>query len=295
MPARGEQGPHEHCNVERGRADRREHFLRRGRCLLPGAGGGQGRVGSPDTATAEPPVPRPRTTPVKVTLFQNLAFTDFTPKTFHYSPPPGGARRWAKVVLVADFSVTPGRQFDRTAQISPGPDERLLRHHDGAVARASARTWHVERDVTDDSALLRTPQPGEVILGNIVNATYTGVIRGSASLLFYPPDRATPPAETPDVVLPLPSKGDGAARLSGPDGALTETFTFPDQRRPGLSRPASPKARARTSSGISGVPSDLADKLQTFGGTAFREARGYGRRQAGGRRAGLPVDLYRRH
>ncbi len=228
------------------------------------------RIGSPNTATAEPPVSRPRTQPVKVTLFQNLAFTDFTPKTFRYLPPPGGSKRWAKVILVADFSVTPGRQFDRTAQITVGRTNVYF----GTTMEPSrdvGPTWHVERDVTDDSALLQTPQPGEAILGNIVNGTYTGIIRGSAGLLFYPPGRDTPPAETPDMVLPLPNKAGGAAGLSGPGGALTETFTFPTNVvRAYLDLIT--ESQGRDEFWYLGVPDDLAEKLHTFGGTAFREA-----------------------
>jgi len=227
------------------------------------------RIGSPNTATAEPPVSRPQTRPIKVMLFRNLAFKDYTPKTFRYSP-PGGARRWAKVILVADYSVTPGRQFDRTAQIALGHTNVYF----GTTMEPSrdvGPTWHVERDVTDDSALFRTPQPGEAILGNIVNATYTGVIRGSAFLLFYPPDRSTPAAETPDVVLPLPDKAGGAAGLSGPDAVLTETFTFPmNVVRAYLDLVT--ESQGQDEFWYLGVPSDLAEKLQTFGGTAFREA-----------------------
>ena len=215
-------------------------------------------------------MPRPRTPPVKVTLFQNLAFTDFTPKTFHYAPPPGGSRRWAKVILVADYSVTPGRQFDRTAQIFLGRTNVYF----GTTMEPSrdvGPTWHVERDVTDDSALLRTPQTGEAILGNIVNETYTGIIRGSAFLLFYPPDRNTPPAETPDIVLPLPNKSGGAAGISGPDGALTETFTFPTNVvRAYLDLIT--ESQGQDEFWYLGVPDALAEKLHTFGGTAFREA-----------------------
>lgn len=228
------------------------------------------QVGSPNTATAEPPVSRPRTQPVTVTLFRNLAFTDFTPKTFRYSPPPGGTRRWAKVVLVADFSVTPGRQFDRTAQIAIGHTNVYF----GTTmepSRGVGPSWHVERDITDDSALLRTAQPGDVILGNVVNETYTGVIRGSASLQFYPPGRATPAAEVPDLVLPLPGQAGGTAGLSGPDGAMTGTFTFPTNTvRAYLDLIT--ESQGRDEFWYLGVPSDLAEKLQTFGGTAFREA-----------------------
>lgn len=228
------------------------------------------KIGSPNTAAADPPVARPRTRPVKAMLFQNLAFTDYTPKTFRYLPPPGGARRWAKVLLVADFSVTPGRQFDRTAQIAVG-HKNVYFGTTMEPSRDVGPTWHVERDVTDDSALLRMPQPGEAILGNIVNGTYTGIIRGSASLLFYPPDRSTPPAETPDMVLPLPNKAGGAAGLSGPDGALTETFTFPTNVvRAYLDLIT--ESQGQDEFWYLGVPSGLAEKLQTFGGTAFREA-----------------------
>ncbi|MDQ2798240.1 MAG: peptide-N(4)-(N-acetyl-beta-glucosaminyl)asparagine amidase, partial [Armatimonadota bacterium] len=183
-------------------------------------------IGSPDTATADPPVSRPQTQPIQVPLFHDLAFTNFTAKTFRYHPPAGPRRRWAKVILTADFSVTPGRQYDRTAQIMIGRANVYF----GTTmepSRTVGPAWHVERDVTDDLALLQSAQPGEAILGNIVNATYTGVIHGSASLLFYPAERKSPAAETPDVVLPLPSKAGGAANVSGPGGALTETFAFP--------------------------------------------------------------------
>ena len=228
------------------------------------------QIGSPDTATAAPPVSRPPTRPFKVTLFQNLAFTDYTPKAYRYLPPPGGARRWAKVVLVADFSVTPGRQFDRTGQIVLGRTN-LYFGTTMEPSRTVGPTWHVERDVTDDAAILRTPQPGEVVLGNVVNETYTGVIKGSAFLLFYPPDRSNPPAETPDMVLPMPNKPGGAASLSGPDGALTETFTFPTNVvRAYLDLIT--ESQGRDEFWYLGVPSDLSEKLQTFGGTAFREA-----------------------
>lgn len=228
------------------------------------------RVGSPDTATADPPAQRPHTAPLKVTLFRDLTFADFTPKGFRFAPPPGARRRWAKVVLVADYSVTPGRQFDRTAQISVG---RTLLYF-GTTMEPSAKVgpaWHVERDVTDDGALFRAPQAGEAILGNIVNETYTGLIRGSAFLLFYPPGRADPPAEAPDVVLPLPNKSGGAAGISGPGGMLAETFVFPTNVVRAYLDVVT-ESQGRDEFWYLGVPDAQAGKLQTFGGTAFREA-----------------------
>src|SRR5579862_2241432 len=73
------------------------------------------RIGSSNPISAEPPVARPRGTPCVVRLFENLQFADFTPKVFAYTPPAGCAGPWAKVVFSADFTVTAGRQFDRTA------------------------------------------------------------------------------------------------------------------------------------------------------------------------------------
>jgi hypothetical protein len=40
-------------------------------------------VGSPNTVTANAPVPRPSTTPCTVTLFQGFDFDDFNPRTFN--------------------------------------------------------------------------------------------------------------------------------------------------------------------------------------------------------------------
>jgi len=73
------------------------------------------QIGSSNPVTAEPLVRRPHTSPCLVKLFQNLAFADFTPKTYSYTPPAGCPGPWSKVVFTADFTVTAGRQFDRTA------------------------------------------------------------------------------------------------------------------------------------------------------------------------------------
>src|SRR5436853_4166404 len=155
------------------------------------AGPGMAQVGSSNTATADPSVPRPHTTPCAVQLFSNQTFADFSPKTFTYTPPAACPGPWAKVVLEADFSVTAGRQFDRTAQIA-------INHvnvYYGTTAEPSAAVspaWHVERDLTDYSSLFTTIQSGEVSLGNLVNSTFTGILHGDARLLFYPPSAAAP-------------------------------------------------------------------------------------------------------
>ncbi len=184
------------------------------------------QIGSSNAATAEPPVPRPASVPVAVPLFQDATFTDFSPHPFAFVPPPGGRRHWAKIVLVGDFFVTAGRQYDRTGEISVGHANIFF----GTTAEPSdhvSPAWHVERDVTDYAALLTRPQPGQTQIGNIVNATYTGVIHGSVSLLFYPVGKNQAAPLTPDLVLPLPAGGTGGKGISSPADTLTQSYTLP--------------------------------------------------------------------
>ena len=228
------------------------------------------QIGSADTAVADPLVSHPPTKPLVVSLFHDLTFRDYSPKPFRYTPPDSSCWRWAKVVLVLDFAVTPGRQFDRTARLALGRTNLYF----GTTAEPSrlvGPAWHVERDVTDYSALFRTSQPGEVNIGNTVNETYTGIIHGSAKLLFYPPNRAVPAAETPDLVLPLPNTADGSGRVSSSANTLAATYLFPrNVVRAYLDLIT--ESQGEDEFWYLGVPSPWAAKLQTFGGTAFREA-----------------------
>lgn len=227
------------------------------------------QVGSSNAATAEPPVPRPATVPIAVPLFHDLTFTDFSSHPFNYVPPPGGKRRWAKIVLVGDFFVTAGRQYDRTGEISVGHTNLFF----GTTAEPSDRVspaWHVERDVTDYAALFQKPQPGQTQIGNIVNATYTGVIHGTASLLFYPAGKneAAPP---PDLVLPLPAGGTGGKGVSSPTDTLTQTYTLPTNiTRAYLDLIT--QSQGSDEFWYLSVPNTLTQKLQSSGNTAFREA-----------------------
>ena len=238
-------------------------------CAVPGIAQTTPTVGSANTAVADPPVPRPRTQPLQVPLFSGLSFADFSAKTFTYTP-PAPAQRWAKVVLVADFSVSAGRQFDRTAQIAIGGANVYF----GTTPEPSgtvSRSWHVERDITDDSALLRSAQSGEVDLGNLVNSTYTGVISGSAYLQFYPPDRQDRSAQVPDMVLPLPNTSNGTGTLNSSGDVLSGTFTFPTNTvRAYLDLIT--QSQGGDEFWYLGVPDALTSELEDNGGTAFREA-----------------------
>src|SRR6266436_7803073 len=116
-------------------------------------------IGSGNTAIADPGVARPATTPCRVLLFTDMKFADFSPKSFAYAPPAACPGPWQKVVLEADYSVEAGRQFDRTATLWIGG----VNVYFGTTAEPSrppnpvARAWHIERDLTEYGALLRTP------------------------------------------------------------------------------------------------------------------------------------------
>src|SRR5215469_16304943 len=166
-------------------------------------------IGSANNATADPPVPRPDTVPCVVELFNNIAFNNFSPKFFPFVPPAGCPGPWAKVVLSADFSIQAGRQFDRTAEIWIG-GVNIYFGTTSEPSRAVARSWHIERDLTDYTALFNTTQNGRVDLGNLVNSTFTSTLFGTAQLQFYPLSHNNNGAPTTaDLVLPLASNPTG--------------------------------------------------------------------------------------
>ena len=232
------------------------------------------RVGSANTAFADPPVPHPNTKPCKVPLFDHFRFADFNPKPFSYTPPacPGP---WAKVILVADFSVTKGIQFDRTANIWIGPTNIYF----GTTSEPdpnNSRHWQIERDLTDYSSILTTPQAGTVDLGNVVNQTYTGVLFGSASLLFYPvPAKQTAPVAA-DQVIAFSGGPTGGTVLLDTSGAccqpsLSQTITFPTNVERVLFDVFA-QSQNDDEFWYVCVPNDVAGELQSCGGTAFRES-----------------------
>ncbi len=235
-------------------------------------------IGSPNTATADPTVPRPRSTPCRVTLFTDVKFADFSPKPFAYAPACPGP--WRQVVLEADFSVEAGRQFDRTATLWIGgvniyfgttaePTRKT------AAGPAIGRAWHVERDLTEYAALLTGPAVGRAELGNLINSRYTSALWGTAQLAFYPRDEDDGDGDAPrtaDVVLPL-SGGPtgGTVALFKPSDALTATFQLPTNVERAFLDVILQHQGANDEFWYTCVPTDLADALQSCNGTAFRE------------------------
>ncbi|MGW3910379.1 peptide-N4-asparagine amidase [Streptomyces sp. NPDC005070] len=148
-----------------------------------------------DPVTAAPPVGRPSAKSCEVTLAE-AQFRDFTPYTGTYAPPSGCGDRWSKVVLRLEGKVK-GRQFDRLGYLHVGGVE-ILRTSTPEPSPDGIE-WSVETDVTRYSDTFRRSQDVEMLIGTVVDDTYTGVLDVKATLTFY----AGRPAVTPDRVLTL--------------------------------------------------------------------------------------------
>ncbi len=155
-----------------------------------------------DPLTAAPPVDRPHTESCEVTL-ADTQFRDFTPYRGTYTPPEGCGDHWSKVVLQLDGKVK-GRQYDRLGYLHVGGVEILRTSTPEPSPEGIA--WHVEKDVTRYSDTFRRAQDVEMLIGNVVNDTYTGVIDVHVTLTFYAGHPRTP---APDRVLTLADTPDG--------------------------------------------------------------------------------------
>ena len=227
------------------------------------------QIGSSNPVTADPPVRHPDSKPCSVQLFTNQPFADFSNKTFAYAPPSDCPGPWSRVVFSADFTVTAGRQFDRTAQFLIG--NMNIYYGTTAEPRATlSPSWHVESDITDLSAGLKAPQAGQAILGNIVNSTYTGIIYANAQIDFYPAEDRDDAPRVADLVVPLPNTPGGAATLNTTASQLSQTVTLPRNTEQ-LYLDVFAQSQSSDEFDWTCVPSDVATKLQSCGNTAFRE------------------------
>lgn len=232
-------------------------------------------IGETGAAVADPLVPVPAETPCVVHLYTadspTGTFDDYANHPFDYTPPAGCAGPWNKVVFKADYHVTTGRQFDRTASVWIG-GVNLYFGTTQEPAASRSPDWHVERDVTDLSSLLEAPHPGNAAVYNIYNSTYNGLITGSAELDFYPATPEFPAPRVPDQVLSLSSDPAGTyASIYTDDTPLSRTFTLPTN----IDR-AYIEVIAEPQSGdefwYSCFPEPYDGELGNCGGTGFREA-----------------------
>ena len=234
-------------------------------------------IGSSNPVTAEPAVKRPSTTPCIVPLFSGQQFIDYNDKHYTFTPPADCKGPFAKVVFSPDFNVSSGRQFDRTARFFLGGANIYF----GTTAEPRAAlspSWHVERDITDLSALFTSTQPVVASLGNFYGVSggvnYNGIITGSAQLEFYPVGPKDPAATVPDTVLPLNPNG-GATALQTTSDRLTGTFTTLPRNVERAYLELFSQSQAGDEFWQTCSPDSVAAALQNCGGTAFRETEVY--------------------
>jgi hypothetical protein len=183
------------------------------------------QVGSSNPVTAEPPIAVPNVKPCTVSLFTNAAFDSFNATTFNYAPPAGCHGPWSKVVLTADFTVSAGNQFDRSAWFYLG-DINLFFGSTAEPRNNLSPSWHIERDVTDLTSVLKTAQPGSATIGNTVNSVDNSTIFASAKLEFFPATPFSPAPATPDMVVGLSSGSDPLDLVTATD-QLSQTVNLP--------------------------------------------------------------------
>lgn len=197
------------------------------------------QIGTQFTVTADQIVARPHQKPCVVSLFTDLTFAHFsdTTQSFPFTPAAACPGPWKKVVLEVNFSENAGVQFDRTASIWLNNVNVYFGTTPEPLSSVT-NTWHVERDVTDYSALFSGPQLGTIVLQNCTTDCpppfqfLNGVFTVSADLEFYPEPGHSPTPRTPDVVLPLVQpNGNGGVNLPAflfsPTDQLSTTLSLP--------------------------------------------------------------------
>lgn len=202
------------------------------------------QIGTQFEVTADPLVQRPQGKPCVVQLFAGYTFPFFstTTQTFQFTPPANCQKPWKKVVLDIDFSENGGVQFDRTASLYLGNANIYFGTTPEPLA-VLTNTWHIERDITDYSALLTTGQTGTMVLQNCTtdcpppyNTFLNGVFTVNANLELYSASQGSGAdngqVRVPDMVLPLEqSNGSGGTNLPAflftPTDQFSTTFTLP--------------------------------------------------------------------
>ena len=166
-----------------------------------------------------------------------------------------------------------GRQFDRTAAFYLG--QASIYYGTTAEPRSAlSPSWHVERDVTDLSAIFKSPQTGEGNIGNFVGVSggvnYTGIIYANAALEFYPANFRNPAPRVPDMVIPVNGSGGDAGTLNTTTDQITQALNLPENVE---SAYLDVIAQNQSSDEFwyFCVPSNETGLLESCGNTAFRE------------------------
>ena len=181
--------------------------------------------GYQDPVTALPPVSRPDTRHCTVTVMRHdFANSYGQPYTGTVTPPADCPGPWSKVVLDWSGSVA-GRQYDRLAGVWIGGAEVL--RTSTPEPDDDGITWHVDKDITSFTPLLRGSQPLVADLGNIVDSTYTGVYHMTLTLTYYTADRRHPAPRVADQVVPLSGDSSPGWYSLSPGGSASKSVVFP--------------------------------------------------------------------
>lgn len=237
-------------------------------------------IGSSNVADAALLVSHPASKPCVVQLFKDATFANFSPLVFHYAPPAACRGPWAKVVFTGQFSVSAGRQYDRTANVFLG-GANLFFGTTPEPRSSLSPSWTVQTDVTRYAALLRSNQIGQVNLGNLVNSTYTGVITGSGTLTFYPGPSLhgagghwnTSGVDMDSWVYGL-NTGNAPAGLDTGTDRLSATLV-PPRNLVQLDMDVIAQSQGNDEFWYTCVPDDLSSQLQSCGGTGYRAVQVY--------------------
>lgn len=173
----------------------------------PGAVG-PGVTSTNPVASVDPRVPRAAGRPCVVELLhqrpwpQQDAYIDIDPNII-YMPPVSCPPPWAKIILKIDMRTTRRSVLDTL-----GMDLAHVRLFRSATPRYDGlSSWHVERDLTDYSALFRVPHTGRIWSTANPEAVdwdwvdHLPTYNADAQLLFYPASAATPAPRVPDRVV----------------------------------------------------------------------------------------------
>ena len=228
------------------------------------------KIGSENTATADPLVPRPPTTPCIVQLFSDAQFTDFNVENFNFTPPAACPGPWAKVVLESDINLNAGIQYDRTANYWLGP----VNIYFGTTSEPSPSegpSWHIESDLTDYSSIFYTAQTGQADIGNTLCCGLTSTIFASAALEFYPvPQGQTAPVSADQVLALSAGPSGGTVALDSGTSTLAGTFSFPLNVQSAY-LDVYAQGQSTDEFWYTCVPNDVSTELESCANTGFRE------------------------
>ena len=230
--------------------------------LMPGRAVAE--TGYQNPVTAVQPISRPNTPSCSVTLTDNFPFANANNSASGTVTPPAGCPGpWAMVVLDWNGNVA-GRQYDRIGGVWVGGAE-LLRSSTPEPDPAGI-SWHVEKDVTEYSALLSQPQPFRVSMENYVFGPYTGILYITVTLTFYTASAQYPAPTTPDSVMPISR----AAAFPWFTNAASGSVTLP-RNVTGAYLEVYSTGHSCDEFWYANQPSDWANAHGYCGGTAFRE------------------------